>query len=128
LAKARVVMAKKRISLVDDDVSVRESLPDLLRSFGYGVSAFDSAEAFLASDALTDCLILDVAMPGMTGPELQEELIRRHRDIPTIFITGHADQRIVRRVLERGAVACLYKPVEEAALLDAVKAALARAG
>ena len=117
---------EKLISVVDDDVSVRESLPDLLRSFGFTVAPFASAEAFLASDSLarTSCLILDIAMPGMTGPELQEELIRRRYDIPIVFITARSDDRIVPRVLERGAVACLYKPLSEPALLEAVNEAI----
>jgi FixJ family two-component response regulator len=120
----------KLISVVDDDESVRESLPDLLRSFGLEVEAFSSAEAFLNSSALerTGCLILDVAMPGMTGPELQQELARREREIPIIFITAHSDDRIGSRVLRRGAVACLFKPFSEAALLEAVNTALGREG
>ena len=118
----------KLVSVVDDDVSVRESLPDLLRSFGFEVAPFASADAFLKSDSLdrTSCLILDVAMPGKSGPELQEELIRRNYDIPIVFITAHSDDRIVPRLLERGAVACLYKPLSEAALLEAVTTALGR--
>jgi FixJ family two-component response regulator len=113
------------VSVVDDDVSVRESLPDLLRSFGFDVAPFASAEAFLKSDDLqhTDCLILDIAMPGMTGPELQEELIRRGQEIPIVFITAHSEDRIVPRLLERGAVACLYKPLSETTLLEAVNMA-----
>ena len=96
----------KLISIVDDDVSVRESLPDLLRSFGFEVAPFASAEAFLASDSLarTGCLLLDISMPGMTGPELQDELLRRRHDIPIIFITAHSDDRVIPRLLEKGAV------------------------
>jgi len=122
------VLVGKLVSVVDDDVSVRESLPDLLRSFGFEVAPFASAEAFLASDSLVraSCLILDVAMPGMSGPELQEELIRRQNDIPIVFITAHSDDRIVPRLLGRGAVACLYKPLGEAALLEAVNTAIER--
>ena len=118
----------KLVSVVDDDVSVRESLPDLLRSVGFEVAPFASADAFLNSDSLdrTSCLVLDVAMPGMSGPELQEELVRRNYDIPIVFVTAHSDDRIVPRLLERGAVACLYKPLSEAALLDAVTTALGR--
>ena len=118
----------KLVSVVDDDVSVRESLPDLLQSLGFDVAPFASAEAFLASDSLdrTACLILDIAMPGMTGPELQEELILRRYDIPIVFITAHADERVIPRVLERGAVACLIKPLSEAALVEAVNTAFAR--
>jgi FixJ family two-component response regulator len=119
------VVVSKLISVVDDDVSVRESLPDLLRSFGFEVAPVACSEAFLESDSLdrTGCLILDIAMPGMTGPALQEELIRRRHDIPIVFITAHSDDRIVPRLLERGAVACLYKPLSESALLEAVNRA-----
>jgi FixJ family two-component response regulator len=117
------------VSVVDDDESVRESLPDLLRQFGFAAEAFSSAEAFLASDVVveTRCLVLDVAMPGMSGPDLQQELTRRRQQIPIVFITAHGDDRRVRpRLLARGAVDCLFKPFSEAALLDAIKSALRR--
>jgi FixJ family two-component response regulator len=114
------------VSVVDDDESVRESLPDLLRELGFAVRAFSSAEEFLASDCVgqTRCLILDVAMPGMSGPDLRRELIRRGQHIPTIFITAHADEAVGPRVIEHGAVACLFKPFSDTALLDAINAAL----
>ena len=114
------------VSVVDDDESVRESLPDFLRQFGYAAEAFQSAEAFLASDVVgtTSCLLLDIAMPGMSGPELQEELIRRRQKIPIVFITAHGDSTVRPRLLERGAVECLSKPFSEVALLDALSAAL----
>jgi FixJ family two-component response regulator len=114
------------VSVVDDDESVRESLPDLLRLFGFGAAAFPSAEAFLASDAVseTSCLLLDIAMPGMSGPDLQQELARRRENIPIVFITGLGDRSIRPRMLAGGAVDCLVKPFSEAALLDAVRAAL----
>ncbi len=114
------------VSIVDDDVSVRESLPDLLRQFGFAVEAFASAESFLASDVVstTNCLLLDIAMPGMSGSDLQEELIRRRYEIPIVFITGHGDRTMYPRLLARGAVACLSKPFSEEALLDALDAAL----
>ena len=120
----------KLVSVVDDDESVRESLPDLLRSFGLEVEAFSSAEAFLGSESLgrTRCLILDVAMPGMSGPELQQELVRRKHEIPIVFITAHSDERIRPKVLRRGAVGCLFKPFSETALLEAVNAALGAGG
>ena len=120
----------KLISVVDDDESVRESLPDLLRSFGLEVEAFSSAEAFLGSEsfARTACLILDVAMPGMTGPELQQELLRRKSGIPIVFISANSDERMRPKVLKRGAAAYVLKPFSETALLDAVTAALARGG
>ena len=114
------------ISVVDDDESVRESLPDLLRELGFAARAFSSAEEFLASDCLgrTSCLVLDVAMPGMSGPDLQRELARRRREIPIVFITAHRDEAVRPRLLGRGAVECLYKPFSEAALLEALDAAL----
>ena len=114
------------VSVVDDDESVRESLPDFLRQFGFAAEAFPSAEAFLASDVVgtTSCLLLDIAMPGMSGPELQEELIRRRQEIPIVFITAHGDSTVRPRLLERGAVECLSKPFSEVALLDALNAAL----
>ena len=114
------------VAIVDDDESVRESLPDLLREFGFAVEAFSSAEEFLASEVVgqTKCLILDVAMPGMSGPALQRELQRRRSAIPIVFITAHADESIRPRVLEAGAVHCLFKPFSETALLGAVTTAL----
>ena len=114
------------VSVVDDDESVRESLPDLLRLSGYAAAAFPSAEAFLASGVVstTNCLLLDIAMPGMSGPELQVELQRRQQDIPIVFITGHGDSITRTRLLAGGAVECLSKPFSEAALLDALNVAL----
>ena len=114
------------VSVVDDDESVRESLPVLLQQLGFAVRAFSSAEDFLSSDCLdqTDCLIADVAMPGMTGPELHEELAQRQQEIPTIFITAHRDDAVRSQLLARGAVACLFKPFSESALIDALRAAL----
>ncbi len=114
------------VSLVDDDESVRESLPDLLRAFGANGRAFSSAEELLASDCVvrTRCLILDVAMPGMTGPELQRELVRRGHKIPVIFITADADESVRSRLLAEGAVDCLFKPFSDAALLGALKTAM----
>jgi FixJ family two-component response regulator len=114
------------VSVVDDDESVRESLPDLLREFGFSSQAFASAEEFLASVHMgqTKCLILDVAMPGMSGPDLLRELNRLRRVIPIVFITAHGDATIRNRLLAQGAAECLFKPFSEAALLDALKAAL----
>jgi FixJ family two-component response regulator len=110
------------VAVIDDDESVRESLPDLLREFGYSVLAFSSAEAFLASDCLfeTRCLILDISMPGMTGPELQQQLTDRGQEIPVIFITARADERVRARLVDQGAVACLSKPFSDTALLAAL--------
>ena len=114
------------VTVVDDDESVRESLPDLLREFGFDAEVFSSANAFLASDVVSDtsCLLLDVAMPGMSGPELQQELIRRRRDIPIVFITAGSDESVRPRLIAEGAVECLFKPFSETALLDALNAAL----
>jgi FixJ family two-component response regulator len=114
------------VSVVDDDVSVRESLPDLLRQFGFAAEAFSSAEAFLASDTVsrTSCLILDLALPGMSGPDLQQELTRLRPEIPIVFITAHGDETLRPRLLVRSAVACLFKPFSDAALLDALNTAL----
>jgi FixJ family two-component response regulator len=114
------------VSVVDDNESVRESLPDFLRDLGFAVQAFSSAEAFLASGYVdeTRCLILDVAMPGMTGPDLQRELKRRRQNIPIVFITAQTDEAIRSRVLKEGAVECLLKPFTDTALLAAIKRAI----
>ncbi|PBB69261.1 two-component system response regulator [Mesorhizobium sp. WSM4312] len=120
------MVIKSLVSVVDDDESVRESLPDLLREFGFAVQAFSSAEDFLASDWVdrTDCLVLDVVMPGMTGPGLQQELKHRRRNIPIVFMTAHENEAIRARALEDGAVDCLSKPFSQTALLDALTIAL----
>ena len=114
------------LSVVDDDESVRESLPDLLREFGFAARTFSSAEEFLSSDCLdqTRCLILDIAMPSTSGPELQRELKRRGQQIPIIFITASTDQTVRSRLLEQGAVSCLFKPFSDTALLKAVSSAI----
>jgi FixJ family two-component response regulator len=114
------------VAVVDDDESVRESLPDLLRELGYVARAFASAEEFLASDCIPDtrCLILDVAMPGMSGPELHRELLLQGRTIPVIFITALAGQSRPPGLLQQGAVACLMKPFSEQDLRVALAAAL----
>jgi FixJ family two-component response regulator len=116
------------VTVVDDDESVRESLPDLLRELGVTPEAFESAEAFLASESLnrSDCLILDVAMPGMSGPDLQKELKRRGIAIPIIFITAHADTVTRIGLLTSGAVACLLKPFGDQDLRAALDRALAK--
>jgi len=121
-----VIRPAALIAVVDDDEFLRESLQDLLRELGYSVKAFASGEEFLASDVLrhTDCVILDVAMTGMSGPELQRELMTRRLKIPVIFITAHGDQKVRARLIQQGAVDCLFKPFTEAALLSALNAAL----
>ena len=118
--------ARSLVAVVDDDESVRESLPDLLRQFGFAAQAFSSAEAFLASELVgrTSCLVLDVAMPGMSGLDLQEELERRRLGIPIVFITANGDEMVRPRVLAGGATACLFKPFSDNALLQALEAAL----
>jgi FixJ family two-component response regulator len=114
------------LTVVDDDESVRESLPDLLREFGFLARAFSSAEEFLSSDCVgqTRCLILDVVMPGMTGPGLLRELKLRQQSIPIIFMTAKRNGNVRPRLLEQGAVECLFKPFSDSALLDAINAAL----
>ena len=114
------------LSVVDDDESVRESLPDLLREFGFAARAFSSAEDFLSSGSIdeTSCLIFDISMPGISGLELHEELKRRGQEIPVIFITGQRDEAIRDRVLEQGAAGFLLKPFSDESLLAAIKTAL----
>jgi FixJ family two-component response regulator len=115
------------VSVVDDDASVRESLPDLLREFGFAARAFESGDQFLTSNAVatTRCLVLDIAMPGMSGPELQHELRRRGHDIRIIFITAQADETVREHLLGQGAVKCLFKPFSERELRAALDTALA---
>jgi FixJ family two-component response regulator len=114
------------LSVVDDDESVRESLPDLIKEFGFAANAFSSAEEFLSLARIseTSCLILDVSMPGMSGPELHQELKRRGEDIPVIFITAQRDEAIRTRVFNQGAAGFLLKPFSDEALLAAIKTAL----
>jgi FixJ family two-component response regulator len=114
------------ISVVDDDESVRESLPELLKELGYDSRIFPSAGEFLASDALlhSSCLVLDVSMPGMSGPELFHEVRRRKVGIPVIFITARKDEVVRSRLLNDGAVECLFKPFSDTALLQALSTAV----
>jgi FixJ family two-component response regulator len=114
------------ISVVDDDESVRESLPDLVKEFGFAAQAFSSAQEFLKSECVdhTRCLILDVYMPGMTGPDLLQELKLRQENIPIIFMTAKKNGNVRPQLLEQGAVECLFKPFSDTALLDAINAAL----
>ena len=126
LHQERRALERPLISVVDDDESVRESLPDLLGELGFAARTFSSAEDFLSSDCIdeTRCLILDIAMPGMSGPDLQCELKLRRRKIPIIFITASTDRTARPRLLELGAVECLFKPFSDTALLEAVNSAL----
>src|SRR5215471_13297677 len=114
------------VAVVDDDESVRESLPDLLREFGFAARTFSSATEFLSSDRddQTKCLILDVFMPGMTGLDLQRELSLRGQQIPIIFMTAIKNETVRPQVIEQGAVECLFKPFSESALLEALNKAL----
>lgn len=116
------------VAVVDDDESIREALPDLLREFGYAARTFSSARAFLSSDCVdeTKCLILDIAMPGMSGPDLQRELKSRPSQPPIVFISAHGDETLRPWLLEQGAIECLSKPFSDTALRDAIERALAK--
>ena len=116
------------VSIVDDDESVRESLPDLLREFGFRAQAFSSAEQFLRSGVIneTECLVLDISMPGMTGPDLERELARRGKPIPIIYITAQRDEIARPDLLKKGAVECLLKPFSDTALQKALYLAFTR--
>ena len=114
------------VSIVDDDDSLRNSLANLIRSGGFRTEAFSSAAAFLASDSLPDtaCLILDVRMPGMNGPELQRHLVATGRQIPVVFITSYVDDEARARALQAGALAFLYKPCREQEIFTAIRSAV----
>jgi len=114
------------ISLIDDDDALRSSLENLIRSVGLRAQGFSSAEAFLSSNQVheTRCLVLDVRMPGMSGPELQRQMAVANSHIPIIFITAHANDAQRTQALEAGAVAFLHKPFYEEELLNAIEAAL----
>jgi FixJ family two-component response regulator len=114
------------ISVIDDDESVRESLPDLLKEFGFASDTFSSARQFLDSNTIrhTRCLLLDISMPGMTGRDLQKELNRSGQKVPIIFITADQDELVRKEVLALGAVECLFKPFSDTALLHALNSAL----
>src|SRR5882762_5348762 len=114
------------VSIVDDDESVREALPDLLREFGFAVQSFASAEEFLASGRIdeTRCLVLDIAMPGMSGPDLQRELRRRSQALPIVYNTANEDSSDCARIVDAGTESYLIKPFSEAALLGAITKAI----
>jgi len=120
------MVERSLLSVIDDDESVRESLPDLLSELGFGARVFCSAEDFLDSDCRvqTKCLILDIGLPGMSGPELQRVLTARRESIPTIFITAQENPQVRQRLLEQGAVECLFKPFSDTALQAALCVAL----
>ena len=117
---------RRLVAVVDDHISVRESVPGLLQQVGFAVQVFASAEAFLTANVAdaTDCLVLDVALPGMSGPDLQQELARRGKRVPIVFITANRDKTLQPRLLAAGAAACLFKPFNDIALIEAVEAAL----
>lgn len=113
------------VSVVDDDESVRESLPELLKTFGFEPRVFSSGKAFLSGNVgETACLILDIGMPGMSGPELHQDLIIRRISIPTIFITAQRDEALRSKLIQQGAIECLFKPFSDTALMDALNLAL----
>jgi FixJ family two-component response regulator len=118
--------ATRRISIVDDDASIREALKSLMRSVQFNVDAFGSAEEFLASERVhdTSCLILDLYLPGMSGFELQSRLNSEHRNIPIIFITAHADDASRQKALQGGAIDLLAKPVRREPLFKAIQSAI----
>ena len=122
------VAASARISVIDDDESIRDSTRTLLRSAGYLVATFPSAERFLESSAPeeTDCAIVDLWMPGIDGLELQRRLAASHPAIPVIFLTAHDDSRNRRSAMDAGAIDFLSKPFDTNALVTAVKTALTR--
>jgi FixJ family two-component response regulator len=115
-----------RISIVDDDASIREALKSLMRSARFNVDVFGSAEDFLASEHQhgTSCLILDVCLPGMNGFELQSRLNAENSQIPIIFITAHADESSRQRALKAGAKEFLAKPVRGEVLFKAIQSAI----
>lgn len=121
-----MITTSSLVTVVDDDESVRESLPDLLKEFGFATRVFSSAEEFLASDCInqTRCLVLDIVMPGMTGPDLQRELTLRRQEIPIVFITARRDEAVRPKTLGQGMAQCLFKPFSDTALLDALNTAL----
>ncbi len=116
------------VAVIDDDISVRESVPNLLKQVGFAAHAFASAEAFLAADVAdaTNCLVLDVGLPGMSGRDLQQELAGHGKRVPIVFITANGDKSLQPRLLAAGAVACLFKPFSDTALIEAIEAALGR--
>jgi FixJ family two-component response regulator len=121
------VTSRPLVSIVDDDEEVRTATAGLVRALGYEARAYASAEAFLSSaDAdRSDCVILDVQMPGMSGPELQQALLRNAKPTPIVFMTGFPDAKVRAGVLEAGAVCMLAKPCDGKDLVDSIEVALA---
>jgi FixJ family two-component response regulator len=114
------------VFIVDDDPSVRDALSNLLDSVGLAAHTFESSEAFLSFDRpeVPSCLILDAKLPGMSGPDFQDELRRRGIQIPIIFITAHGDVPMTRRVMKAGAIEFLTKPFQKSELLGAIRQAV----
>jgi FixJ family two-component response regulator len=120
----------KMVAVIDDDEALRAALQRLLKSAGFSVRSFASAEDFLDGGQLheTGCLITDIRMPGMSGLDLQAKLNAEHCQIPTIFITAHGDETLRLQAMKGGAVKFLAKPFDGAILLESVRVALAREG
>lgn len=116
------------VIIVDDDQAMRESLVGLVRSAGWRVTAFASADEFLGQSVppVPACLVLDIRMPGLSGLDLQEELATTNRQIPIIFLTGHADVPMTVRAMKAGALEFLTKPFNDKKLLEAIRQALDR--
>ena len=119
---------KRHLTVVDDDASVREALENLISSIGHDVTVFASAAAFLNSNALerTDCIVLDLRLPGMNGLELQQKLAAEGQRIPVVMITAHADDKTRAEAITAGAIAFIKKPFKEEVLLAAIESALKR--
>jgi len=118
-----------KIAIVDDDQEIRQAITTLVETVGLRAEGFSSAEEFLSSPQAQNsaCLILDVRMPGMSGFELQRQLVVANWRIPIIFVTAYADEDVRVRALAAGAVAVLAKPCREEDLLGAIQAALTQA-
>ena len=116
------------VFVVDDELAVREALSSLIRSVGLRVETFSSAQDFLAYQRqdVAACLVLDIRMPGLSGLDLQHELVKSGESIPIIFITGHGDVNMSVRAMKAGAIEFLQKPFHDQDLLDAVQQAQAR--
>jgi FixJ family two-component response regulator len=116
------------VYIVDDDASVRKALGRLVRAAGYDVEIFGSAIDYLAHDPPQPpaCLLVDIRMPGMSGPELQRAIEGTERGLPIVFITGHGDEAVCAQVVSAGAVDVLYKPLDDVILLAAIEQAVSR--
>jgi FixJ family two-component response regulator len=124
----RMPESKAIVFVVDDDVSMREALQSLVRSAGFSVETFASAQDFLARPRADgpSCLVLDVRLPGVSGLDLQKRIVEANREIPIVFITGHGDVPTSVRAMKAGAVEFLTKPFSDRDLLDAIEQAIKR--